>query len=265
MSTQTAAPTYSVATVHNPAGTPFVIACRDQFVRPDGIAFDDPVMKAYLKGSLDMLWPLPPIAAAMLRPGDRVLDVGSHVGGFALLAASLGCRVTAIEASPWNAELIRRSIELNGFRDLRVLNVAAADQPGELQFASLGPWGQVSCESVSGPTVRVPAVRVDDVLAELGWDKVEFLKLDVEGYEVRALHGMSRLLSRPDAPPVYFESNSHTLKMYDETPNSLFAVFRSYGYEVFNWDETGAKVLIPAEGFEQTNVVVDYLAEKPGR
>ena len=126
------------------------------------------------------------------------------------MAASLGCRVAAIEASPWNVDLLRRSVEMNGFRDFHLLNVAAADRPGELEFASMGPWGQVSCEGIDRPTVRVDAVRIDDLLRDLGWNNVEFVKLDVEGYEVRAVHGMARLLTVDRTPRRSISSRTPT-------------------------------------------------------
>jgi FkbM family methyltransferase len=256
---------FRVATIPTPCGGSFAIACREKFARPDGQEYDDPLMRAYLTGCLGTLGPLVPLARSILRPGQRVLDVGAHVGGFSLLAASLGCRVAAIEASPWNVDLLRRSVELNEFRDCQLLNVAAADRPGELEFASMGPWGQVSCEGIDRPTVRVDAVRIDDLLQDLGWDNVEFIKLDVEGYEVRAVRGMARLLSRADAPPVYFESNSFTLNMYGETPATLFETFRGLGYELTGWDANFAPFAVPDEGFQQTEVVADFLARKPNR
>lgn len=265
MATLSAEPGFRVATIPTPGGGSFTIACREKFARPDGLEYDDPLVQAYLTGCLGTLGPLVPLARSTLRPGQRVLDIGAHVGGFSLLAASLGCRVVAVEASPWNADLLRRSVELNGFGDVHVLNAAAADRPGELEFASMGPWGQVSCEGVDRPSVRVDAVRIDDLLHDLGWDNVEFVKLDVEGYEVRAVRGMTRLLSRPDAPPVYFESNAFTLNMYGETPASLFEALRGLGYEFTGWDAHFAPFPVPTEGFVQADVVADFLARKPVR
>jgi hypothetical protein len=49
------------------------------------------------------------------------------------------------------------------------------------------------------------------------------MKLDVEGYEPRAIRGAARLLARADAPPIFFESNRETLAAFGETPESLRA------------------------------------------
>ncbi|MGH2719563.1 MAG: hypothetical protein ACRDJU_13435, partial [Actinomycetota bacterium] len=63
----------------------------------------------------------------MVRPGDRVLDLGSHVGAFSLAAAASGCEVLAVEASPGNAAALRASAVRNGFHRLHVANVAVTD------------------------------------------------------------------------------------------------------------------------------------------
>jgi len=81
---------------------------------------------------------------ALIQPGDRVLDIGAHVGTFSLAAAAAGADVVAIEASAENAALLRSSIARNGFKRIRVVQAVASDDPGVLQFAAYGPWGQVA-------------------------------------------------------------------------------------------------------------------------
>ena len=106
----------------------------------------------------------------------------------------------------------------------------------------------------------MPAVAVDDLLGEIGWDGVDFLKMDVEGSEVAALIGMSGLLRRPDAPPLLVESNGHTLSLFGETPGSLKATLAAYGYRIFQVER---RRLFPISVDElQPTDVVDYLAVK---
>ncbi|HEY2154550.1 MAG TPA: FkbM family methyltransferase, partial [Isosphaeraceae bacterium] len=100
----------------------------------------------------------------------------------------------------------------------------------------------------------------DDLLDALGWDRVDFLKMDVEGSEVAGLIGMANLLRRVDAPPILVESNGHTLEFLGETPRSLKAALEAYGYRVYLVDRPR---LVPvAVGELQPTTVVDYLAVK---
>jgi FkbM family methyltransferase len=225
----------------------------------DVAAQEDPVAQSYRAGDLRPVRLLLSVARAAVGPGARVLDLGAHVGGFTCAIAALGCRVLAIEASPRNVALLEASRWHNDFRDLHVEHAAVGDCEGEIYFHSNGPWGQVAPGEGDG-SVRVPMTTIDAVLERHGWADADFVKLDVEGCEVRALRGASRLLGGANAPPVFFESNSHTLASFGETPESLRAEFLRHGYTVYH---VRAGVLVPVRtGERQRKVCTDYLACK---
>lgn len=155
---------------------------RFQVAVPTDATFDtDPLAHAYRVNHTDHLARLLDLAMAVVRPGDWVLDLGSHLGGFGLAMAAAGCRVLAVEASPRNAALLRVSAAVNRFDTMRVEHAAVSDAPGELEFVSDGPYGHLAVAGADRPTVRVPAVRVDDLLATVCRPPVRFVKLDVEG------------------------------------------------------------------------------------
>ncbi len=192
--------------------------------------------------------------------GGRVLDLGAHIGTFSLAAAASGRCVVAVEPAPGNVALLHVSRVANPSASLKVVTAAIADHAGEVGFLPAGPFGHV----VRGPrpegSLNVPAIPGDDLLDVLGWDRVDFLKMDVEGSEVAALIGMAGLLRRADAPPILVESNGHTLEFLGETPRSLKAALEAYGYRVYLVDRPR---LVPvAVGELQPTNVVDYLAVK---
>jgi 2-polyprenyl-3-methyl-5-hydroxy-6-metoxy-1,4-benzoquinol methylase len=99
--------------------------------------YDDPLARAVANGTAELsgalMWLL-----SVIKPGDRVLDVGAHLGTFALLAASLGANVTALEASPRNARLLREAAEANGIApNLSVVQAAATSRAGDVE-----PYGK---------------------------------------------------------------------------------------------------------------------------
>ncbi|MBI5567271.1 MAG: FkbM family methyltransferase [Chloroflexi bacterium] len=196
----------------------------------------------------------------LLRSGANVLDVGAHIGTFSLAAAALGCNVLAVEASLANATLLSASIQRNHFDQMQVFNVAASDRAGELEFVEGGPFGFVANALNSSPTITVKATTLTSLVAEAGWTHIDYMKLDVEGSEVTALHGMEQLLLRDDAPLVLFESNGHTLNFFQETPQSLIGLLTTYGYSVYN-PEQGELRPVEAGDF-QPECLVDYIAFK---
>jgi FkbM family methyltransferase len=191
---------------------------------------------------------------------QHVLDLGGHIGTFSLLAARLGYQVIAMEASPRNATLLQASAAHNHFDQLKVIQRAVSDRVETLKFVQAGPYGLVSTPFHTDPTITVEATTVDAALAENGWDRVDFVKMDVEGSEVKAVAGMSKLLARSDAPPILYESNGHTLNYFGETPNSLMAALEAFGYHCY-LVEPGQ--LVPLRSTDiQTRCTIDILATK---
>lgn len=201
------------------------------------------------------------LVQATAPAGGRVLDLGAHIGAFSLGAAASGFEVLAVEASPRNASLLRASIERNRFDRMRLVHAAVGDGTGFLDFCQNGPFGQVANPFTTLPSVRVPCIAVDNLLAEHGWDRVDFIKMDIEGSEVVGLRGMHKLLARADAPPILVESNGHTLNFFGQTPESLKATLEGFGYQ--NYLVEAGRLRPVGVRDVQPTTVVDLLAVKP--
>lgn len=199
----------------------------------------------------------------LIGPGDKVLDLGAHVGTFSLAAAAVGAQSLAIEASPENAALLRASAARNGFTNLTVVEAVASDSPGEVRFHAHGPWGQVSVgddPDAEGTMTTVAAVTISDLVQAFSWSPLSFVKMDVEGWELQVLSGMSELLGHAQAPPLLYECNGHTLWPYGATPEDLIATVEGLGYTSYMVDQGR---LIPVDpGDFQPQTLVDYLAVK---
>jgi 2-polyprenyl-3-methyl-5-hydroxy-6-metoxy-1,4-benzoquinol methylase len=78
------------------------------------------------------------LALDLLRPGDRVLDVGAHIGTYSLATAAMGCSVISVEASRTNARLLRAAQDANHFDRMHVVNAVASDNSGSAIFVEHG-------------------------------------------------------------------------------------------------------------------------------
>ena len=218
----------------------------------------DPVSALLQAGT----FPLPRLFEVLTRcisGGGRVIDLGAHVGSFTLSAAAAGYEVLSIEASPPNAELIRRSIDANGFTNVRLENIAISDRDGALQFHCRGPYGHLATGGEMG-NASVEATTLDKLLARIGWDRVDFIKMDIEGSEVAALRGMQATIAT-SRPVIFCESNGHMLNVFGETPQTLKQALVDFGYSLFLVEPDS---LVPASAQDvQGCTVVDYLACGP--
>ena len=123
-----------------------------------------------------------------VRQGDLFFDLGAHVGFFSVCGAVLGARAVAVEADSANASRLQRNAELNGL-PVEVVRAAVWSEEGEVQLLPGGSAKEF--RAVPGRGVR--SITVDALAAEHGAPTV--IKLDVEGAEVDALRGASRVLS----------------------------------------------------------------------
>jgi FkbM family methyltransferase len=200
----------------------------------------------------------------LMRPGCTVIDLGAHIGTFALAAAALGCQVVCVEASARNVALLKASIARNGFDRVRVVAAAVSDHSGVLRFVeSSGSCGYVASagmERAESAMVEVPAITVDELVAELGWPRVDFIKMDVEGSEIAAVRGMRGLLGRADAPLVVYEANGHTLNLFGESPRRLLQSFEELGFR--NYLVTDERLSAVQSGDFQPECWVDYVAAR---
>jgi FkbM family methyltransferase len=132
-----------------------------------------------------------------LHSNDIVLDVGANIGAITLLAASVvgsAGRVIAVEPNPDNLQLLYRGILVNGFSNVTVIPCAASDNIGIVSLT-----GGTSNTHITSPNIT----DISDHLAQTvplehwlgGFDRLDFVNMDIEGHEPRALLGCTRSFS----------------------------------------------------------------------
>ncbi len=128
-------------------------------------------------------------------PENGVLvDAGANIGFWSLRFAHRfpGSRVCAIEANPDTFDILCRNISLNGFGNIRPVNVGIADREGELALYcnDTGNRGGDSFSHAAADrskTVTVEVRPLAAILSQAGIERIDLLKMDIEGFELPVL------------------------------------------------------------------------------
>jgi len=180
--------------------------------------------------------------ASELRPGAVVVDAGANIGFFtlAVLATCKRATVHGFEPSPGSYALFKRSIARNNLAGRVVPNrVALYSEPGEMDFhvhaTSHGAYDglrDTAYVGVDRPTrTRVQVTTLDIYARQLALDRLDLLKIDVEGAELFVLRGARDVLSRLH-PTVLFEVGYQNLRPFGILPSHLYRFFEDVGYRV---------------------------------
>lgn len=175
------------------------------------------------------------VVRSHLRPGMTFVDVGANVGYFALLAArQVGPtgRVFAVEPSPYAADLLQQTLASNPLHQVRLARCALGAREDRLKLSrpDRGNHTPTLLTSDAEAGVVVPVRRLDDCLAEWNCDRVDLLKMDVEGFESRVLDGATEALARHRILRVLCEFNQPWLLRAGSSSADLHRRFLDLGF-----------------------------------
>ncbi|WP_439575621.1 FkbM family methyltransferase [Phreatobacter sp.] len=183
---------------------------------------------------LDGYWEmwLTQFVARILKPGMVAVDVGANMGYYSVLFSDLvgpQGRVIAVEPLPSTVTLLRRSMELNGFAARsRVVPAAAGSGSGigKLRVPEGEPKNATLVSTRMGGDMpdkdEVPIVALDDVLH--GESRVDFIKIDTEGFEEHVMLGLEATIERWK-PTIVLEFNPLRCKDPDRLVSRLHALY----------------------------------------
>jgi FkbM family methyltransferase len=160
--------------------------------------------KDYWLGTYEM--ELQQAVADWVKPGMVAYDLGANIGYVSLLLArAVGQtgKVFAFEALPANQERLTSNLKLNSNENIQLVSKAVADTSGATTFLvhSSGGMGKLSkSDGGNSNSIIVQATSIDDFVFKSDNPPPQLIKMDIEGGEILALRGMSRLLK--EARPV---------------------------------------------------------------
>ena len=195
------------------------------------------------------------IIKSALREGDVFLDLGANVGYFSLLAAQVvGAtgKVYAFEAQPAICVQLKENVNLNGFVNVQIMNLAIADRISDFiveDVSGLGNRGAAMLipREPGMPVIKVAGTTIDEFCRSQQVKDVGLIKMDIEGSEMLALKGMRDLLSTPNAPDMLCEINEPLLKRMGSSGNEIYSYMSGMGYQMYQSSKRGLERVVAKE------------------
>lgn len=197
----------------------------------------------------------------VIKEGMTVVEIGTNIGYYTLLAASQiggGGRLYAFEANPAVFDILFQNMNINGFLDrVTLVNKAVLDKSGKLEFHILKRHHGSS--SIIGfdkellkkqyrdeiETIEVEAVSLDEYFLNKDM-KIDVIKMDAEGSEGLIFKGMKRLLKNNPAIKIICEFTPCLISPTGIEPKDFLEEITNYGFKfrIINTDSTAVDISI---------------------
>ena len=136
-----------------------------------------------------------------VKAGDVVVDIGSGVGReTVMLARRVGPsgRVISVEAFPSTFAMLEAAVARNRLTNVTAVQAAIGAEDGHVQLVQLDEHthNRIDADGAGGGAISVPALKMVSLLETCGVDRVDFLKMNIEGAEGPSLVAMGPDLTR---------------------------------------------------------------------
>ena len=171
-----------------------------------------------------------------LRAGDTVIDCGSHIGLFSILASratSDNARVVAVEANPHTVQHLKFNLKSNGVAKPIVIDAAIWNTSGKINFLDSKDGGAAYDHVDYGNDrvgLSIASITLDQLVRKLGGGCVALVKIDIEGAETEAVIGASDAIAAGLFPVIMVEFTESILQSRGHDSNQLYKQLVDFGY-----------------------------------
>ncbi|MDE3212277.1 MAG: FkbM family methyltransferase [Bacteroidota bacterium] len=193
---------------------------------------------------------------ALIKQGDVIIDAGANIGLYSILGSRIvgeKGKVYSFEPSGANFDILKKNIQLNKCNNIVPVNMGLGDKTGEILelFQEEGSGdaekyvfrSSINETAVSAPDSKVMHVSekisletLDNFRSKMNLSKIDFLKIDVEGFEYFLLKGAENALKENPGMIILFECASHLAERAGVTKAEVLQFLEGLGFEIFYWN-----------------------------
>jgi len=176
----------------------------------------------------------------ILKLGDVFVDLGANIGFFTLLSAKIvGAegKVFAFEPTPKTRAFLAKNVSENNFKSRVVIEgYAISERRSKARFSvtSLSECNSISVDHMREDVIEVDTISIDEYFLEKGEEKIDLIKMDIEGQELSAMVGMKKINDLNQNLKIIFEYHKEQLRQHNLGAGlKIFQLLEDYGFNQF--------------------------------
>lgn len=203
----------------------------------------------------------------LIKPGMTIFDIGANSGAHTLRMAKIvggSGKVVAFEPMPWALKKLETNMALNMLKNIRIESMGLSDKPAKNIGVEIAASWPVRTKNAPPQQLhpihkgklakeRIDFSTLDDYVSAHEIWRVDVIKIDTDGYELKVLRGGAETLKR-FLPALIVEMDKRTLQEHGDTLEGLILFLESFGYRFYSSEN----------GFRQM-VREDVISAKPGK
>jgi len=194
-----------------------------------------------------------------VKPGWNILDIGSNIGFYSSFFSEVAGNghVYCFEPDRINFRHLRETLE--GKSNVTLVQKAVAEKSGRMKLYTsslLNVDHRTYASENSNGSYEVEKISIDDYVS--GKFKVDFIKMDIQGYETEALKGMDKTLSENHDIIVFMEFWPYGLQRSGSSAAQLYDLLAGKGFHIYRINE---KEMVPFTREDATTMKAEYYAD----
>ncbi|TAH30659.1 MAG: FkbM family methyltransferase [Cytophagales bacterium] len=175
---------------------------------------------------------------SLIKEDMVILDIGTNIGETLLNFAKINTKGInyGFEPVPYLYQRAKHNIGLNNFDNIILNNIALSDKKEQLFFSipnNNNSGGIAMSKNAQQGMLEVGAMTLDSFVANQNIDKIHFIKIDVEGFEMNVLKGGSETLTKMK-PQMFIELVDNHLKRQNTSSKEVILFLKNIGYEIYH-------------------------------
>lgn len=189
-----------------------------------------------------------------IKNSKTILDIGANIGTTALYYASINAeaKILAFEPHPITFKRASENIQLNKFKNIQLINLGLGEHKEIVKLYEVNEhnpgMNRIIAENKNLPYKEIEIDSLDNILSERQISKIDFIKIDVEGFEYAVLAGGKKSIMQ-SKPIMFIELDDNNMRENNKSARELIELLLSFGYrEIFRADN-----LIPVTATDNFN------------